>query len=154
MQGTWSFIWELNMQGTWKLILKLFADRPGKIYFGITIGVMNPTLSFTGKIMFGVIHIWYVGHVGLNVHVWSMTRLICTGTGKAIFIFDTYFKWSIVTKHKWNIWKIFSMIDYRIFAGMGVDLSENFATRLLRGKAWLDNGSSHWDRTTAVSNIC
>ena len=46
------------------------------------------------------------------------------------------------------------MIDYRIFAGTGEDLSENFATRLLRGKAWLDNGSSHRDRTTAVSKIC
>ena len=46
------------------------------------------------------------------------------------------------------------MIRYRIFAGTGVDQSENFATRLLRGKAWLDNGSSHWDRTTAVSKIC
>ena len=33
------------------------ADRLGKIYFGITIGVTNPTLSFTGKIMFGMIHI-------------------------------------------------------------------------------------------------
>ena len=33
------------------------ADRLGKIYFGITIGVMNPTLSFTGKIMLGMTHI-------------------------------------------------------------------------------------------------
>ena len=34
------------------------ADRLGKIYFGITIGVMSPTLSFTGKIKFGFMHIF------------------------------------------------------------------------------------------------
>ena len=34
------------------------ADRLGKIYFGITIGVMSPTLSFTGKIKFGLMHIF------------------------------------------------------------------------------------------------
>ena len=83
-----------------------------------------------------------------------MILLICTGTGKAILIFNTYFKLSIVYKRKWNIWEIFSMIDNRIFAGTGAAQSENSVTRLLRGKAWLENGSSHWDRTTAVSKIC